>query len=78
MWTDGTYFEFGWERPGVGAQYGEAYFPSQAKSPLLFSDVGLALMDYGKAPPSEREAVAKKIEKAAAKLEQYLNKHSRS
>ncbi|HWZ92046.1 MAG TPA: hypothetical protein VNW92_24445 [Polyangiaceae bacterium] len=75
MVTDGTSIEFGCEKLGWGSVYGEAYFPTRAKSPMLFSDAGLALMDYGKAAPAERAQAAKKIEAAADRLEAYLKKH---
>lgn len=75
MVTDGTFFEFGWEKIGWGNLYGEAYFPTQAASLNLFSEVGLALMNYGKAAPAERAATAKTIEQVAARLEAYLDAH---
>jgi hypothetical protein len=74
--TDGTLIEFAWEKIGWGYLYGQAWFPTRAKSALLFSDLGQALMDFAKSAPKDRVAEAKKIEEAAAKLEEYLRKHS--
>lgn len=75
MATDGSFLEFSWGRTGWGRLVGTAYFPQKAKSPELFSDLGLALIDYAKAPPAERASAEKRIQETAEELENYLNKH---
>jgi hypothetical protein len=67
---DGVVWEF-----GAWGRYGETWSPSQRKSPLLLIELGDSLIRYCKAAPAERTAAAKEIEKKAAQLEEYLNKH---
>jgi hypothetical protein len=67
---DGTTFEFS----ALNA-YGETWSPQERLSPLLLVELGASLIDYAKAPVSERSAALKQIENKATELEQYLSEH---
>ena len=68
--SDGTTYEF-----GMCGMYGETWSPQERKSPLLFVELGQALVAYCKAAPSDRPSAEESIEKKAAQLTKYLNAH---
>lgn len=68
--NDGTTYEF-----GMWYVYGETWSPDtdKRKSPLLFVEFGGSLIDYCKASPTDRPAVAKTIKIKADLLQKYLD-----
>ena len=56
--------------------YGETYYPAPCKSAGLMIELGERLIDYCKAPPEKRAAVAKTLDVQTAALEDFLKHHS--
>jgi hypothetical protein len=67
---DGTTYEF-----SMLDMSGQTWSPQQQKSPLLFVELGEALIAYCKAAPADRLTAEETIEKKASQLTKYLNAH---
>ena len=66
--VDGTTFEF-----TARGMHGETRL--ECTGPTLLVKLGHALVEFCQAPPTDREAATKNIEKAASELETYLKAH---